>query len=116
MGKSKETLVKDWNECPLFMTVNEVSKYLGIGRPIVDRWFHSKDFPYINDGIHKVEKSHLQSWLRKKYAKGIYNNVEVPPDLLKPLVSEILHDLNQPIDNLFKNTKNKDELIVKIVR
>lgn len=71
MGKPKLTTTKSWNEMPITMTIDEVSEYLGIGRPVVEKWFRDKTFPKIPNGTKKVEKFLLRGWLYKKDGKGV---------------------------------------------
>lgn len=87
MGKPRLTKITSWDECPLLMTIEEVREYLGIGRPIVDRWFNDKTFPAISDGTRKVEKNNLRIWLDMKYGKYIYKNK------MEELILEKIKDL-----------------------
>ena len=88
MGKPRLTKIKSWEECPLLMTIDEVKENLGIGRPVVDKWFNDKTFPVINDGIKKVEKNNLRIWLDMKYGKYIYKNKT--EELLLNRIKELL--------------------------
>lgn len=74
MGKPRLTKIKELEECPYFMTVEQVVEFMGFGRPVVDKWFRDKTFPAINDGTQKVNKYALMDWINMKYGSYVYNS------------------------------------------
>lgn len=89
MGQIKLTNVKSWDECPLFMSVDQVCDFLGFGRSVVDKWFNDKTFPLISDGSKKVEKENLRIWLDMKYGNFVFKNKqeEILLNKIKELVN-----------------------------
>lgn len=91
MGRPRFTKVKEWDECPLFMTVDQIVDYLGFGRPVVDRWIKEPTFPLIDEGTQKVEKENLRLWLDQKFASRVlkYKQEEMTARVNKETLDKI---------------------------
>lgn len=91
MGKPRQTKIKELEECPYFMTIEEVVDLLGFGRPVVARWFRDKTFPAIKDGIQKVNKYALEDWLNKKYGSYVYDE-SLSKSQISKIVRQVIED------------------------
>lgn len=65
-SKNLDNCIKSFDEMPLFLTVNEVSRLLQIGRNSAYQVFNSAGFPKIEiAGQFRVRKDELMKWLLK---------------------------------------------------
>ena len=59
------------NELPLMLSVNDVSRILGVSRAFAYNLFHSKGFPVIILGKRRIiKKDSFLNWLREKEGIG----------------------------------------------
>ena len=62
----KESIYKSYDELPLFLNAETISKLLGISLTTVYELMHQKDFPVLNLGNRMVvHKERFKEWVDK---------------------------------------------------
>lgn len=64
--------INDWNELPLGLNANHVSKILGLSKPLVYELFNKEKFPSIKISEKRwvVPKDQLITWLEAQTEKS----------------------------------------------
>ena len=66
----KESIVKSYEELPLFLNAQAVADVLGVSPSSAYELMHEKDFPSLRIGNRLVvPKDHFQSWVERNVGK-----------------------------------------------
>ncbi len=67
----KESIVKSYEELPLFLNAQMVAKVLGVSPSSAYELMHEKDFPSLRIGNRLVvPKDHFRSWVERRIGMG----------------------------------------------